>query len=81
MRTRRTVNGALMDLKSAAEFLGGSERWLRRLLETGSVPHRKLNRNIYFLRSELEAFVEDLEGVTLRQARYNAKRKKTAPGR
>lgn len=79
MKPRRPVSGLMMDLKSAAAFLGGSERWLRRLLENGSVPHRRLNRNIYFLRSELEAFVNELDGITLRQARM--RNKKTAPGR
>ncbi|MGC4098227.1 MAG: helix-turn-helix domain-containing protein [Nitrospira sp.] len=80
MRTRCTVNGALLDVKSAAEFLGGSERWLRRLVERGVVPHRRIGRNLYFKRNELEQFVEDLEGITPRQARFNGKRK-TAGGR
>jgi hypothetical protein len=31
------INGTLLDVKSAAEFLGGNERWLRRLLERGVV--------------------------------------------
>ena len=76
-----TVNGALLDVKSAAQFLGGSERWLRRLLERGAVPCRRIGRNVFFKRGELEQFVDDLEGISLRQAKYNAKRKTTAPGR
>ena len=75
------VNGALLDVKSAAEFLGGNERWLRRLLERGVVLHRRIGRNVFFKQRELEQFVDDLEGISLRQARYNAKRKTTAPGR
>ena len=57
MNARRTVSGILLDVKSASQFLGGSERWLRRLLERGVVPHRRIGRHLYFLRSELEQFV------------------------
>ena len=32
MSARRTVNGALLGVKSATELLGGSERWVRRHL-------------------------------------------------
>jgi len=80
MKRRATpVNGTLLDVKSAAEFLGGSERWLRRLLERGVVPHRRIGRNLYFKRSELEEFLDALPGISVRQAHYNRK-KKTAPG-
>lgn len=72
-----TVNGALLDVKSAAEFLGRNERWLRRLLERGVVHHRRINRNVFFKRRELEQFVVDLEGVSVRQARFNSNKKKT----
>lgn len=75
------VNGTLLDVKSAAEFLGGNERWLRRLLERGIVPCRRIGRNIVFKRTELEQFIDDLPGITPRQARFNAKKKTAAPGR
>lgn len=71
--TTRRVDGHLLDVKSAAEFLGGNERWLRRLMERGVVPCRRIGRNVFFKRSELEEFIDDLPGITPRQARYNAK--------
>lgn len=74
------VNGTLLDVKSAAEFLGGNERWLRRLLERGVVPCKRLGRNIVFKRSELEEFINDLPGISPRQARFNAKKKIAASG-
>lgn len=74
------VNGALLDVKAAAQFLGGTERWLRRLLERGVVPCRRLGRNIVFKRSELEEFINDLPGISPRQARFNAKKKTAASG-
>jgi excisionase family DNA binding protein len=80
MRSRRTVNGVLLDVKSAAEFLGGSERWLRRLLERGVVPCKKLGRTIVFKRSELEAFIDDLPGISSRQARFNSQKKNGRTG-
>jgi len=82
MNRRATpVNGALLDVKAAATYLGGSERWLRRLLERGLVPCRRIGRNIVFKRNELEQFIDDLPGITPRQARFNAKKKTAAAGR
>lgn len=80
MKSRRAVNGALLDLKSAAAYLSGNERWLRRLLERGLVPCKRIGRHIFFKRCELDQFVDDLPGISPQQARFNAK-KKTAPGR
>jgi excisionase family DNA binding protein len=81
MKRRATpVNGALLDVKAAAAYLGGSERWLRRLLERGLVPCGRLGRNIVFKRSELEQFVDDLKGISPRQARFNAKKENAASG-
>jgi excisionase family DNA binding protein len=77
MSTRRTISGTLLGVREAAAYLGGSERWLRRLLEHGLVPHKRIGRNIYFKRSELDGFVDDLPGITPRQARFNAKQRST----
>ena len=82
MRRRATpVNGALLDLKTAAAYLGGNERWLRRLLERGLVPCKRIGRNLYFKREWLDEFIDDLPGITPRQARFNAKKKTAAAGR
>jgi predicted DNA-binding transcriptional regulator AlpA len=80
MKRRATpVNGALLDVRAASQFLGGTERWLRRLLERGVVPCRRIGRNVFFKRSELEEFVDALPGISVRQAHYNRK-KTTASG-
>jgi excisionase family DNA binding protein len=73
MSSRRTVNGVLLGVPEAAAYLGGSERWLRRLLDRGIVPCKRIGRNIVFKRSELDEFIDDLPGISPRQARYNAK--------
>jgi excisionase family DNA binding protein len=81
MKGRATpVNGVLLDVKSAAAYLGGNERWLRRLLERGVVPCRRIGRNVFFKPSELEEFVDALPGITPRQARFNANKKQAASG-
>ena len=43
------VNDALLDVKLAAAYLRGNERWLRRLLECGLV-RRAEDRPRYFRR-------------------------------
>lgn len=68
------VNGAWLDVKAAAAYLGGSERWLRRLVADSRVPYRKLGRQVVFRRKELEECFDDLPGMTPRQARFKAKR-------
>jgi len=73
MSTRRTLNGALLGVPEAAAYLGGSERWLRRLVAKGLVPLKRNGRNIFFKREWLDEFIDDLPGITPRQARYNRK--------
>ena len=81
MKPRATpVNGALLDVKAAAAYWGGSERWLRRLLERGLVPCKRIGRNLYFKREWLDEFIDDLPGITPRQARFNAKKEHAASG-
>ena len=58
MSTRRTVNGALLNMATAAAYLGGSERWLRRLVAKGCVPLKREGRNIYFKREWLDEFID-----------------------
>lgn len=76
MKRRRVLNGALLGVPEAAVFLGSSERSLRWHVARGLVPYRKLGARIVFRRAELESFVEALPGVTLKDARHNAQRRK-----
>ncbi len=75
-----TVNGALLGVKAAAAYLGGTERWLRRLLERDLVPCKRIGRNVYFKRVWLDEFIDDLPGITPRQAPFNAKRTSSCDG-
>ena len=71
----RRIDGALLDLRTAASLLGISERSLRWHAERQLVPHRRLGRRIIFRRSELENFYDRLPGVGLAEAKQNATRK------
>ena len=65
----RTICGAALDVRSAAAFLGTSEKALRGMIDRQLVPYRRLNSRIVLLRGELENFLAELPGVTLDEAR------------
>ena len=67
----RTINGAVLDVRSAAEFLGTTEKTLRGMIDRQLVPFRRLNSRVVLLRSELDSFLIDLPGCTLDDARNN----------
>lgn len=82
MSTRRTINGALLGVPEAAAFLGLSQRSLRWHADHKRIPFRRLAGRLVFRRSELEAFIDRLPGVSLHEARqYASKKKPAAPGR
>lgn len=68
----RAVNGALMDVRTAAAFLGTTEKTLRGMIDRQLVPFRRFNSRVVFLRSELDSFLVGLPGCSLDQARANA---------
>lgn len=76
--TRRTFNGALIDVRTASVLIGCSERALWRQIAKGWLPARKFGGHVVFRRIELERCLEHLPGLTLAQAKAN---KKAASGR
>lgn len=70
---RRTFDGALLDISKASQLLGCSERSLRARVARHTIPFRKLDSRVVFRRSELESFIADLPGVSIEEARANAK--------
>ena len=73
MSPRRTVNGLLLGVPEASALIGNSERSLRGLIAAGVIPYRKLGGRVVFRRSELEKWIENLEGVSLKDAEANRK--------
>jgi excisionase family DNA binding protein len=67
----RTLNGAVLDVRSAAGLLGTTEKTVRRLVDRRALPFRRLNSRIIFLRAELETFLAALPGCSAKEAREN----------
>jgi len=49
---------ALLDVTGAAKLLTISEPFLRRLVQTGRIPHVRVHRLVRFRAEDLAAFVE-----------------------
>ena len=70
MKTPTPSNGsALLDVRGAALYLGLSPKALRRHLERGRVPYRRLGRKIVFVRTEIKAWLDGLPGLNLEAIR------------
>ena len=71
-RGPRRIDGAVLDVRAAAAFLGGSEKQLRGMVDRRLIPFRRLNGSrIVFLRNELEEFIITLPGCTAAEAKAN----------
>ncbi|MDA2932139.1 helix-turn-helix domain-containing protein [Nitrospinae bacterium AH-259-F20] len=53
-----SVNPKLLDVKTAAQYLGISPWTIREMQWRGDLPYVKFNRKIYFARKDLDAFIE-----------------------
>lgn len=69
----RDFSGALLDVRACASFLGCSERTVRSWVRRGLLPYRQTRKQtrVMFVRAELERFVEQLPGVSMRDALAN----------
>jgi hypothetical protein len=69
----RRFDGQLLDIASASELLGCLEKTLRARISRRLVPFRRFGTRIVFLRTELLAFCEQLDGCRPDEARENAR--------
>ncbi|WP_108666288.1 helix-turn-helix domain-containing protein [Euzebya rosea] len=53
------MSDQLVDVKSAAERLGVTERWVRRAVAERRIPFVKLGRLVRFRPADLDAYTED----------------------
>ncbi len=67
----RTIDGAMMDVERGAAFLGLPPKGIRARAERGIIPYRRLGGRLVFLKTELEEFLQALDGVNLHQALGN----------
>ena len=68
---RKAINGQLLDIATASQWLGCSEKALRGCVSRHLVPFRKFCGRVVFRRAELEQFIDQLPGVTVAQAQAN----------
>jgi len=73
---RRTINGYILDVSAAAQFLGSTEKTLRAMVARRVVPFRRLNSRIIFLKEELVAFLQRLPGCALTEAQANGEKRR-----
>jgi hypothetical protein len=64
----RRLDGALLDVSSAARWLGCTEATLRARVARHQVPHRRWHGRLVFVKTELERFVLALDGVGVQEA-------------
>lgn len=60
---------AVLDVRNAAALLGMSEKALRHLVERRRIPFRRLGRKIIFLKTELDAWLGSLSGISLQEVK------------
>ena len=70
---KKTINGALLDVTHAADFLGITERALWARIARNQVPYRRWQGRITLRRDELEKFIEALDGVSVDEALENVR--------
>ena len=69
MKVLRQDDEGVLDISEAALYLRTTERAVRGRIARRQLPHRQLGRRIYFLKHELNAFLEGLPGLSLAEAR------------
>lgn len=77
----RRISGTLLsDMVGMGAQLGLTQKALYNRVARGEIPHRKLQGRIVFVRTEIEAFLAALPGVSLEEALSNlAARRGEAP--
>jgi len=53
----------VLTVEDVAILLGRTPKAVRRMVERGQLPYRKLGRRVLFLRAELEEFLNALPGL------------------
>lgn len=69
--SRRSFDGAMLDVSAASQFTGMSEKTIRARIARRCLPFRRFGGRIVFLRSELEKFLQGLPGCDLNEAVAN----------
>jgi hypothetical protein len=74
----RSINGALLDVRATAQFIGGSEKQVRGMVERRLIPFKRMGNRIVFLRRDIEAWLMALDGCSVESALENMARRRGA---
>jgi len=67
----RNLNGLVLDVRNGAALIGDTEKGIRGKVARRLIPFRRLGARIVFLRSELEAWLQNLDGCSLKEVQAN----------
>jgi hypothetical protein len=67
----RRLDGALLDVTSAARFLGATEKCIWSRVARQLLPFRRWGGRVVFLRADLMTFLAKLDGVSVDEAIAN----------
>jgi len=78
-RKPQTLQGEILDVSSAATFLGISEKGLRARVSRRMIPFRRWGGRVCFLLSELLDFLRSLDGCRVDEALQNGRERSSDP--
>ena len=74
-----TFQGEILDVTSAATFLGISEKSLRARVARRMIPFKRWGGRVCFLRGELLDFLRNLDGCRVDEALQNGRERSSDP--
>ncbi len=75
-RTPRSFDGMVLDIRSAAQLLGTSEKAVRARISRRVLPFRRLGGRIVFMKDDLTAFINHLPGIGVDEALANERKRR-----
>ena len=78
-RKPQTFQGEILDVSSAAAFLGISEKSLRARVARRMIPFKRWGGRVCFLRGELLDFLRSLDGCRIDEALQNGRERSSDP--
>ncbi|HTN72601.1 MAG TPA: hypothetical protein VMO00_16090 [Methylomirabilota bacterium] len=78
-RKSQTLPGEILDVSSAAVYLGISEKGLRARVARRMIPFKRWGGRVCFLRAELLDFLRNLDGCRVDEALQNGRERSLDP--
>ena len=72
----RSIDGEAQDVAALARSLGTSQYTVRSRVDRGLLPYHRWGGRIIFIRSELQEFFTQLDGVSVAEALENVAKRK-----